>query len=139
MSRNLDLVKGYLLDIDMKIVSENEAEELVIVEDEENGIRNLIIDCEPPIVILEQLIMDVPEEAGDFFKRLLQMNRTMVHGAFVLDDEEGSRVLFRDTLQLENLDCNELEGSIQALELALAENGAELLEYSHRQSRGADQ
>ena len=138
MSKNLDLVKGYLLDIDMKIVSENEAEELVIVEDEENGIRNLIIDCEPPIVILEQLIMDVPEDAGDFLKRLLQMNRTMVHGAFVLD-EEGNRVLFRDTLQLENLDRNELEGSIQALELALAENGAELLEYSHRQSRGADQ
>ena len=138
MSKNLDLVKGYLLDIDMKIVSENEAEELVIVEDEENGIRNLIIDCEPPIVILEQLIMDVPEDAGDFLKRLLQMNRTMVHGAFVLDDE-GNRVLFRDTLQLENLDRNELEGSIQALELALAENGAELLEYSHRQSRGADQ
>jgi hypothetical protein len=132
MSENLDLVKGYLLDIDMNIVSEDEAEELVIVEDEENGIRNLIIDCEPPIVILEQLIMDVPEIPGDFFRRLLQMNRTMVHGAFVLDDEEGSRVLFRDTLQLENLDCNELEGSIRALELALAENGAELLEYSHR-------
>ncbi len=132
MSRNLDLVKGYLLDIDLKIVSEDEAEELVIVEDEENGIRNLIIDCEPPIVILEQLIMDVPGDPGDFFKRLLQMNRTMVHGAFVLDDEEGNRVLFRDTLQLENLDCNELEGSIRSLELALAENGAELLEYSHR-------
>ncbi len=137
MSENLDLVKGYLLDIDLKIVSEDEAEELVIVEDEENGIRNLIIDCEPPIIILEQLIMNVPEDAGDFFKRLLQMNRTMVHGAFVLDNEEGSRVLFRDTLQLENLDCNELEGSIRALELALAENGAELLEYSHRQSEGS--
>ena len=132
MSENLDLVKGYLLEIDLKIVSEDEAEELVIVEDEENGIRNLIIDCEPPIVILEQLIMDVPKDAGDFFKRLLQMNREMVHGAFVLDDGEGSRVLFRDTLQLENLDCNELEGSIRALELTLAENGAELLEYSHR-------
>ena len=137
MSENLDLVKGYLLDIDLKIVSENEAEELVVVEDQENGIQNLIIDCEPPIVILEQLIMDVPEDAGDFFKRLLQMNRTMVHGAFVLDDEEGTRVLFRDTLQLENLDCNELEGSIRSLELALAENGSELLDYSHRKSGGS--
>jgi hypothetical protein len=138
MSENLDLVKGYLLDIDLKIVSENEAEELVVVEDKENGIQNLVIDCEPPIVVLEQLIMDVPRDDGDFFKRLLQINRTMVHGAFVLDDESGSRVLFRDTLQLENLDCNELEGSIRALELALAENGAELLEYSHRQQGGAD-
>ena len=139
MSENLDLVKGYLLDIDLNIVSEDEAEELVVVEDEENGIRNLIIDCEPPIVILEQLIMDAPEVPGEFFKRLLQMNRTMVHGAFVLDDEDGRRVIFRDTLQLEKLDRNELEGSIQSLELALAENGAELLEYITDSRRGADQ
>ncbi len=137
MSENLDLVKGYLLDIDLKIVSEDEAEELVVVEDDENGIHNLIIDCEPPIVILEQHIMDVPEDAGDFFRRLLQMNRTMVHGAFVLDNEKGSRVLFRDTLQLENLDRNELEGSIRSLELALAENGPEFLEFNHRQSEGS--
>ena len=137
MSENLDLVKGYLLDIDLNIVSEDEAEELVVVEDAENGIQNLIIDCEPPIVILEQHIMDVPEVPGEFFKRLLQMNRTMVHGAFVLGDEDGSRVIFRDTLQLENLDRNELEGSIRSLELALAENGTELLEYSHRQSEGS--
>ena len=139
MSENLDLVKGYLLDIDLNIVSEDEAEELVVVEDEENGILNLIIDCEPPIVILEQLIMDAPEVPGEFFKRLLQMNRTMVHGAFVLDDEDGRHVIFRDTLQLEKLDRNELEGSIQSLELALAENGAELLEYITDSRRGADQ
>ncbi|MDA2924568.1 YbjN domain-containing protein [Acidobacteria bacterium AH-259-L09] len=131
MSENLDLVKGYLLDIDLKIVDENEAEELVIVEDEENGIQNLVIDCEQPIVILEQLIMEVPNDEGDFFKRLLQMNRSLVHGAFVLDDE-GRFVFFRDTLQLENLDRNEVEGSVRALALALAENGAELLEYSHQ-------
>ena len=139
MSDNLDSIKGYLLDIDLNIVSEDEAEELVVVEDEENGIRNLIIDCEPPIVILEQLIMDAPKVPGEFFKRLLQMNRTMVHGAFVLDDEDGRRVIFRDTLQLKNLDRNELEGSIRSLELALAENGTELLEYITDSRMGADQ
>lgn len=131
MSEHLDLVKNYLLDLDLKVVDEDEAEELVIVEDEENGIRNLVIDCEPPIVVLEQLIMEVPNEPGDLFKRLLQMNRGLVHGAFALD-EEGKYIFFRDTLQLENLDQNELEGSIRALSLALAENGAELLEYAKR-------
>ncbi len=130
MSENLALVKNYLLDLDLKIIDENEAEELVVVEDEESGIKNLIIDCEPPIVILEQLIMEVPKEPGDFFKRLLQMNRALVHGAFVLD-EEANIVFFRDTLQLENLDRNELEGSIRALSLALAENGTELLDFSN--------
>ncbi|MFQ5752348.1 MAG: YbjN domain-containing protein [bacterium] len=130
MSENLEKVKNYLLDLDLKIVDENTPEELVVVEDEENGIHNLIIDCESPIVVLEQLIMEVPKEPGDFYKRLLQMNRTLVHGAFVLD-ETGINMFFRDTLQLENLDLNELEGTIRALSLALAEYGAELLEYSN--------
>ena len=129
MSDKFDLVKSYLLDLDLHIVEENESEELIIVEDEESGIKNLIIDCEAPIVILEQLIMDIKNDNAGFFKWLLQVNRTLVHGAFVLD-EEGKRLFFRDTLQLENLDLNELEGSISALSLALGENGAELLKYA---------
>ncbi len=128
MSENLDRVKGYLLDLDLTIVTENESEELVVVDDEDNGIKQLVIDCEPPIVVLEQLIAEVPAEPGDLFKRLLQMNNTLVHGAFVLD-ESGERIFFRDTLQLANLDVNELEGSIRALSLALAEYGAELLTH----------
>ncbi len=129
MSENLDKVKNYLLDLDLRIIDENEAEELVVVEDDESGIHNLIVDCEPPILVLEQLIMETPKEPGDFFKRLLQMNRALVHGAFVLD-EDGKYMFFRDTLQLENLDLNELEASISALSLALAENGTEILEYA---------
>ena len=128
MSENLDRVKGYLLDLDLTIVAENESEELVVVDDEDNGIKQLVIDCEPPIVVLEQLIAEVPAEPGDLFVRLLQMNNTLVHGAFVLD-ETGSRIFFRDTLQISNLDINELEGSIRSLSLALAEYGAELLTY----------
>ena len=122
MSENLDRVKGYLLDLDLTIVTENESEELVVVDDEDNGIKQLVI------VVLEQLIAEVPAEPGDLFKRLLQMNNTLVHGAFVLD-ESGGRIFFRDTLQLANLDINELEGSIRALSLALAEYGAELLTH----------
>ena len=130
-SELFDLVKGYLADLDLTIVKEDAAEELVIVEDEESGIKNLVVDCEDPILVLEQLIMEVPANTGDFYRRLLQMNRTLVHGAFALD-EEGKFVLFRDTLQLANLDLNELEGSIGALSLAMAEYGSELLDFSHR-------
>ena len=38
------------------MVSEEASEELVVVEDEENGIKNLVIDCEAPILVLEQII-----------------------------------------------------------------------------------
>lgn len=132
MSEKFELVKQMINEMDMLIVSEDAGEEIIVVEDEGNGIKNLIIDCEEPIVVLEQVIMKVPATKGaenaELFKRLLQINRNLVHGAFVLD-ENSEFIIFRDTLQLENLDRNELEGSIHALSLGLSEYGAELLAF----------
>ncbi len=129
MSNHFERVKEYLMELNLPIVEEEAEKELIVVEDEDNGIKNLVIDCEDPILIIEQLIMNVPDNAGELFKRLLQMNRNMVHGAFAVD-EDSKYIFFRDTLQIENLDKNELEGSISALSLALAENSEELLKYS---------
>ena len=131
MPEKFDLVKQYLCEMEIPIVSEDQAAELVVVDDEDNGIKNLVIDCEEPILVLEQIIMKVPHDQGNLFKRLLQMNRDLVHGAFVLD-ENAELVLFRDTLQLKNLDRNELEASIHALGLALAEYSSELLDYAKK-------
>jgi hypothetical protein len=124
-------VKEYLQELHLSIVHEDPATSLLVVEDEERGIKNLMVDYEDPVLIFEQMIMPVPAQPGDLFRRLLQMNRTLVHGAFALD-EEGHRVLFRDTLQLMNLDLNEVEGTIEALSLALAEHAAELLSFSRQ-------
>ena len=126
---DFEKVKDFLLDKGFVMSQEDPQEELIVIDDEERAIKNLVIDCESPILILEQVIMPMPQDSSDFCKRLLQMNRTLVHGAFVLDDE-GTTLLFRDTLQLENLDRNELEGSIDALSLALAEYGSELVSFA---------
>ena len=124
-------VKGFVQELQLCIVDEDATEGILVVDDEERGIKSLVIDCEDPVLIFELMIMGVPGHPGDMFKRLLQMNRTLVHGAFVLD-EEARRVLFRDTLQLANLDLNEVEGMVEALSLALAENAAELIGFSHQ-------
>jgi len=126
---DVDKVHGYLLELDLNISKEDFDNDLFVVNDEENGIKNLVVECEAPIVVLEQLIVSLDNISGEFCKRLLQMNRTLVHGAFVLD-EAGKCVIFRDTLRLATLDLNELEGSISALSLALAEYSSELLEGS---------
>jgi len=130
MPEAFEKVKSYLLNLDLPVIEEDAAAEIVVVSDEDSGISRLVIDCEAPLIILEQLIMDVPADPGKLYKRLLQMNRTLVHGAFVLD-EAGAQVIFRDTLQLETLDELELESSVDALSLALAEYGTELLSYTH--------
>ncbi len=127
-------IKDILLEMDLRIVKEDEKNEMFIVENEEEGIKNLVIDCEPPLLILEQLIMHLPsdrEKRHELYKRLLQMNQTLVHGAFAIDDEEKN-LFFRDTLQLENLDANELQASINALSLAMAEHSSELLNYAKK-------
>jgi hypothetical protein len=124
-------VKEYLRELRLSIVSEDTAEGIVVVEDEERGIKHLVVDYEEPILIFEQMIMPVPAKPGDLFRRLLQMNRTLVHGAFALD-EEGKRILYRDTLQVASLDLNEVEGTIEALSLALAEHAAELIVFSRQ-------
>jgi Putative bacterial sensory transduction regulator len=128
---DFDTVKQYLLDLNLSIVDEDPGEGIVVVEDEERGVKNLVVDCEEPILIFEQMIMPVPSNPGNMYQRLLQMNRNVVHGAFALD-EDGQMVLYRDTLQLANLDANEVEGTIEALSLALAEFGDELIEFSRR-------
>ncbi len=129
---DFEKVKEYLLEMGFTIDQEDAKEELVVVNDEERGVNHLVVDCEDPILILEQVILSLPNASQETYKRLLQMNRSLVHGAFVLDDA-GKTLLFRDTLQLANLDQNELEGSIDALSLALAEFGGELLAFSASQ------
>jgi hypothetical protein len=124
-----ELVKQYLEEMALTTVNEDAAREMVVVEDEENGIKNLVVHCSDPILVLEQPIMKVPERRDELFEQLLKWNRELVHGAFVLD-EAGELVLFRDTLQLESLDRNELEASLKALSLALAEYSSQLLEFA---------
>jgi hypothetical protein len=128
---DFDTVKQYLLDLNLSIVDEDPGEGLVVVEDEERGLKNLVVDCEDPILVFEQIIMPVPANPGDLYQRLLKMNRNVIHGAFALD-EDGRMVLYRDTLQLANLDANEVQGTIEALSLALAEFGDDLIAFSHR-------
>lgn len=127
---DFDKIKNFIMDMGFSISHEDSKEELIVIDDDERGIKNLVIDCESPILILEQVVIPMPQNAADSYKRILQINRTLVHGAFVLD-EEGTTLLFRDTLQTENLDRNELEGSIDALSLALAEYASELVSFAN--------
>ncbi len=126
MTSHLDKIIDFSLRLNLEIIQKDEGEELIVVNAEEKGIFHLILDCENPILVMEQLIYDVKSPSIEHFKRLLQMNRSLVHGAFILD-ESGERVIFRDTLQIENLDFNEFEGSINALTLGLAEFSSELM------------
>ncbi len=120
-------VKDMAMALGLTPENEDPAGELFTVTDEERGINNLVIDCEEPILVLEQVV--APAGANTDFQKLLKMNRHMIHGTFALSDD-GTMIIWRDTLQLANLDLNELEGSLNALSMTLAENADDLVEMS---------
>lgn len=129
MNDHFEKVRDYLLDLDFNILDENEEDGVFWVENEEAGIHNLVIGCLDPILVMEQFLFEIREDTKEIYKKLLIKNRDIIHGAFVLD-ETGKKVIFRDTLQLENLDQNELEGSLNSLSLLLSEYSDELIEFS---------
>lgn len=125
---SFEKVKSYLLELEYNIVDEIESEGIVIIEKENAGISRLICDCEDPILIIECPLFQINNPTVELLTELLGKNRDMVHGAFALT--ETNLLIYRDTLQLENLDLNELEGTLDSFELLLAEYASRLIEIS---------
>jgi len=129
MDKYFQKVKGYLLELDYIIVSDDENDGVFVIEKEEAGIKNMVLACAEPILVMEQSLFSVAKDDVAIFKSLLIKNRDIIHGAFALD-EAGKNVIFRDTLALENLDLNELESSLNSLSLLLSEYSGEIIEFS---------
>ncbi len=126
---HFEKVREYLTELEYSIITADTENEVFVIESEEDGIKNLLIGVADPIIIIEQYLFDLNGNAGEVSKQLLMKNRDIVHGAFVLDDA-GTKVIFRDTLQVDNLDLNELEGSLSSLSLLLSEYTDEIIGFS---------
>ncbi|MBL7471183.1 type III secretion system chaperone family protein [Robertkochia sediminum] len=121
--------RDYLLELDFNITHQDEKDGILIIRKESFGIKDLIIGVAPPILIMEQFLFRINNQREMIYKDLLQKNRDIIHGAFVLE-ESGSRVIFRDTIQIENMDLNELEGSLNSLSLLMSEYSDKIIEFS---------
>ncbi|MDC3220382.1 YbjN domain-containing protein [Flavobacteriales bacterium] len=126
---NYNKVKEYLLDLNYAISQEDPESQIFVINDESNGIKNLVICCADPILIMEQYMLDLNNPNTESLVKLLVKNRDIIHGAFALN-EDGQKLIFRDTLQLSSLDKNELAGSINSLSLLISEFSDELVNIS---------
>jgi len=124
-------IESYISRLGYTISYQNEQDGIFSIENEPDGIKNLIIGVAPPILIIEQYLFTLKSDDKDILKSLLIKNRDIIHGAFVLD-EEGKKVIFRYTMQIENLDINELEGAFNSLGLLLSEYYEHIIEFSKK-------
>jgi hypothetical protein len=89
--------------------------------DEEHGGTPLVISYSPPLLVLRLKVLDVPrdgDKCSQLYKRLLQANANeLVHAAYGLEEED---VILTDSLQLENLDFNEFQATVDSFHMAMA-------------------
>ena len=122
-------IRGFLQNLELEIKHENQKEGIFIVSNESEGIFHLIICVAHPIVIFEQFIFEIKQEGNLVYKSLLQKNRDIINGAFVLDNS-SKKVIFRDSLQIENLNQNEFEATLNSLSVLLSEYSEQIINFS---------
>jgi hypothetical protein len=124
-------IESFIARLGYSVSYRNEEKGIFCIESEADGIKNLILGVAPPILIVEQYLFTLKSDDKEILKSLLIKNRDIIHGAFVLD-EEGKKVIFRYTMQMENLDMNELEGALSSLSLLLGEYYEQIIEFSKK-------
>lgn len=124
-------IESYIAELGYSVSYQDAKTGIFCVDNEADGIKNLIIGVAPPILIIEQFLFSLKSDDKDIYKALLQKNRDIIHGAFVLN-EDGSKVIFRYTMQIEHLDMNEFEGAINSLSLLLGEYYEQIIEFSKK-------
>lgn len=125
----IDTIEEFALRLNCKILYKNEQNGILKIDNQADGIHNLILGIAPPILIMEQFLFSFREDNLTMFKKMLQKNRDTIHGAFVIT-EEGNRVLFRYTMQLQHLDFNEFESALNSLGLLLSEFSQQIIDFS---------
>lgn len=122
-------VEKYILDTGYSIKYKSKEEGIFVIENLADGVQNLIVGVAAPVLIFEQYLFTLKVDNIQVFKALLMKNRDIIHGAFALT-EDGSKVIFRYTLQIHNLDFNEFDAALNSLSLLLSEYSEQLIQFS---------
>jgi hypothetical protein len=92
------------------------------------NVEQIVIRLAPPVLVCRVNVMDAPaEHREECYRTLLELNATeMMHGAYGL---ENGKIVLTDALQLENLDFNEFQATIDDITLAVADHYSRLAKF----------
>ena len=114
-------LESFLLRMEDLEVEEIE-EGMYLVRDRGGG-PPVVVSHSAPFLLLRMKVMDLPEASAtnaELFRTLLELNATdVVHGAYGLEERE---LILSDTLKLETLDFQELQDSLESMQLAAADH-----------------
>jgi hypothetical protein len=112
-------VESYLLRAEL--THEEVGEGMWVAPLDEAGGARLVVHHSPPVLVFRLKVLDIPadrEKCSGLYKRLLELNATdLVHAAYALEESD---VILTETLEMENLDFNEFQATVDSFQVALA-------------------
>lgn len=115
-------VEAYLVLMSRKFRAVDDQPGTFVVESQsQSGNTPVAVRVDPPLVVV-RVHMGEAEGVADpaaFYRKLLELNaKELVHASYGIDD---GRVVLSSALELENLDFNELQATMDEIDLALAQ------------------
>jgi hypothetical protein len=123
--RTLTDVEAYLLRLRRQFGPVDDQPGTFLVETS-GGMPPVAVRVDPPLVVVRVHIGDVKRGADHtpLFRKLLELNaKQLVHASYGLDDDH---VVLSSALELENLDFNELQATLDEIDVALAQHVPQL-------------
>lgn len=126
MKDNANKIEQYL--IELMYTYREVGKNLWYLDDETQGLREVAIMLDEPLVVFRTVVMDVPEENRlELFTKLLELNANdVVHGAYAV---EKNKIVLVDTLEYNALDFGEFRATLDSFSLALSQHYPVLSRY----------
>jgi len=109
-------LESFLIRMDMDWDEVDEG--MFLVQSPSGGV---VVHFSDPVLLVRLKVMDLPNgdsDLAELYRALLELNATdIVHGAYGIEDGE---LILTDTLELQNLDFEELQASVESLQFAAA-------------------
>lgn len=124
--RTLSDVEAYLLRMNRRFRAVEDQPGTFLV-DAGGGMPPVAVRVDPPLVVVRVHIGEAAHGVDEaaFYRKLLELNaRELVHASYGID---RGLVVLSSALELENLDFNELQATMDEIDLALAQQLAGLV------------
>lgn len=114
--------------IELELPFERLEDGLWVVVDESDHIDNLVVYTTGTVLNLRVKVVDLPSEPTvPLLRALLELNATdLVHGAYAI---ENDAIVLVESLEMENLDNNELQAVVEAFGIALTTHYARITAF----------
>ena len=116
-----DRIERYL--IKLSITYEKVSEDVWVINDRDKGLNQIVLYVDETLLTVRSRVLALSsvsdEKLGELFRELLLLNCELLHGAYAIEDDY---IIIMDTLELATMDLEELQASLDAIGLALAEH-----------------